>query len=371
MTPLEREIRSIIAAEGPITVERFMALALGHPRFGYYPTRDPLGAAGDFTTSPEISQMFGELLGLWAAETWSLMGRPPRVALVELGPGRGTLMADALRAARAMPGFPDALAIHLVETSPALRSAQERTLARSGHPVAWHDRFETVPEGPAIILANEFFDALPVRQFVRAERGWHERLVGLAQDDALAFGLAPDPDARIRIPGNAGEVIEINEPALAIVGQLAGRLSRDGGAALVIDYGHLRTAPGDTLQAVRSHQFADPLADPGEADLTAHVDFEALARICTQAGTRLHGPTTQGEFLRTLGIEARANQLKRRASPGQAAAIDAASRRLTDPTQMGTLFKVMAFSHPGLPSVPGLIPVPAKAQSGSELETTC
>jgi SAM-dependent MidA family methyltransferase len=355
VTPLGREIRELIAAEGPITAERYMALALGHPRHGYYMTRHPFGADGDFTTAPEISQMFGELLGLWAAETWSAMGRPRPLRLVELGPGRGTLMADALRAARVLPGFRDAVTVHLVETSPALREAQALTLADSGVEPAWHARVDELPPGPAIVVANEFFDALPIRQFVRAEDGWRERVVGLGPDGELAFGLAPDPDSRLAVPGRAGDILEVGEAGLALVRDLATRLVREGGAALVVDYGHLRSGTGDTLQALRRHAFADPLAEPGEADLTAHVDFAALGRAAAKAGATVHGPATQGDFLLALGIEARAERLARGVVPNTGG-VKAALRRLTGsgPGEMGALFKVLAFSDPRIASLPGL-----------------
>jgi SAM-dependent MidA family methyltransferase len=347
MTPLARELAAMIAAEGPMPVSRYMALALGHPRLGYYATRDPLGAAGDFVTAPEISQIFGELLGLWAAHAYERAGRPKRVALVELGPGRGTLMRDALRAiAKAAPEFRQKLGLHLVETSPALRSLQAATLA--GADPAWHDDIETLPDGPLIVLANEFFDALPVRQLVRNRGGWYERLVGLS-DGRLAFGLAPIPvEARGLPEAPEGAMLEIGETALAIAGSLARRVSREGGAALVIDYGHVESGFGDTLQAVKEHRFADPLAEPGEADLTAHVDFAALASQVTAEGATVDILTTQAQFLEALGIDHRARQLIKAATPDQAAAIEAARTRLVDlsPTGMGALFKVLAFGAP-------------------------
>ena len=374
MTPLGREIRDIIAAEGPITLERYMALALAHPRYGYYMTRDPLGAAGDFTTSPEISQMFGELIGLWAAETWSIMGRPAPVLLVELGPGRGTLMADALRATRVVPGFRDAASVHLVETSPVLRDTQSRALVGAGVEVSWHANLADVPAGPAVVIANELFDALPIRQVVRTETGWHERMVGLGPEDQLIFGLAPEPDRHVGLPGTPGDVLEVNEAGIALARDLSARLVGQGGAALVIDYGRARSARGDTLQAVRAHGYADPLAAPGEADLTTHVDFAALARAAARAGATLHGPARQGDFLRALGIEARAERLKRNASPDQARAIDAALSRLTGsgPADMGELFKVLAFSDPSVSGLPGLARArPPIASAPSVLEPSC
>lgn len=355
-TPLLAELRELIAAEGPIDVARYMALALGHPRYGYYMTRDPLGAGGDFTTAPEISQMFGEMIGLWVAETWRLMGEPGTVRLVELGPGRGTLMADALRAARAVPGFRDAIDVHLVETSPVLSGIQRTTLATCGRPVAWHARVEDVPGGPAIVIANEFLDALPIRQFERREKGWHERLVGLGPDGALVLGLAPDPEPALPPGGDPGSVLEVGEAAGAVAQLLAERLVREGGAALFVDYGHDRPGYGDTLQAVRRHAFADPLANPGEADLTAHVDLAALGRVAVQAGALAHGTVTQGAFLSDLGIAVRAERLRRAAGPDGGSTIDAALARLVESDQMGRLFKVMALSHPDLAALPGLQP---------------
>ena len=337
-----------------MTVERYMALCLGHPVHGYYRTRDPLGAQGDFTTAPEISQTFGELIGLWAAEVWRAMGEPSPVRLVELGPGRGTLMADALRAARVLPAFRSATVVHLVETSPALRARQEAELAPAGAPVSWYGDLAEVPDGPAIVVANEFFDALPIRQFVGTERGWCERLVGLSEG-GLAFGLAPEPARDVPLPVRPGAMLEWPAAGFAVMGRLAARLAAQGGAALVIDYGHARSGFGDTLQAVRHHAYADPLADPGEADLTAHVDFALLASAGRSAGATVLGPVLQGDFLRALGIDARAATLKRRATPAQAGAINAAVARLTGSGegQMGALFKVLGLGAPGLPPLPG------------------
>jgi SAM-dependent MidA family methyltransferase len=299
--------------------------------------------------------MFGELLGLWAGEVWAAMGRPESVKLMEVGPGRGTLMSDALRAARAVPGFAQSLEIHLVETSPVLRARQAETLGSSGFRPTWHECFEDVPPGPALVIANEFLDALPIRQFVATERGWCERLVGLDENGELAFGLAPEPTPGLRARGEPGAVLEIGVQALAAVGEIAGRVTREGGAALLIDYGHEGPALGDTLQAVKDHRPVDPLADPGAADLTAHVDFCVVRRAATQAGAAVHGPVAQGAFLRSLGIEIRAERLKRRATPAQAAAVDSALERLTGDGEgaMGALFKVLAVTDPALPAPPG------------------
>ncbi|MGK9168114.1 SAM-dependent methyltransferase [Inquilinus limosus] len=330
-----------------------MAEALGHPRHGYYVTRDPLGAAGDFTTAPEISQIFGELIGLWCADLWQRLGSPDPVLLVELGPGRGTLMQDALRAiGRAAPGFRAALRLTLVETSPALRAAQAARLADAA-PV-WLDRLADLPDGPALVVANEFFDALPIRQWQRGRAGWHERLVGW--DDAAGRlrwelsaradpGLALIPEAVRDAP--EGSIAESCPAGLSHAAFLGQRLTRQGGAALIIDYGPARSAPGDSFQAVRRHAFADPLEAPGEADLTAHVDFQALAEAATQAGAEAHGPVPQGAFLEALGLRARAAQLKT-ASPARAEGIESAVERLAGPDQMGTLFKALALTAPGL-----------------------
>ena len=368
MTPLGLFLRELIAAEGPITVARYMALALGHPVHGYYPTRDPLGRAGDFTTAPEISQMFGELLGLWAAAIWLEMGRPASVALVELGPGRGTLMADALRATRTVPGFRDAVRVHLVETSPALRGRQRDALAPSGAELAGHEGLGSVPPGPAIVLANEFLDALPVRQFVRQEGAWRERLVGLGPEGALAFGLAPEAAPGFAaVPGREGDVLEIAETGLELVRSLSGRLAAEGGAALFVDYGHLRSGLGDTLQALSRHAYADPLANPGEQDLTTHVDFAAVARAARAGGAAVHGPVGQGAFLRALGIVERAERLAARASPEAASAVALALARLIGEGtgQMGALFKAVGLAEPGLSALPGLPPAHVTAPEAS------
>jgi SAM-dependent MidA family methyltransferase len=355
MSRFAAQVREIIAAEGPIPVERYMDLCLRH----YYATRDPLGAEGDFTTAPEISQMLGELLGLWAAEVWRLAGAPGSFGLVELGPGRGTLMADLLRAARLVPGFLAAAQIHLVETSPVLRERQRSTLARSSHAPVWHASIDTLPEGPLIVIANEFFDALPVAQYVATDQGWCERMVGL-DGERLVFGLRPVSVAHAR-PPRAGEILEEPRIGSAIAANLAGRLARVGGALLMIDYGYIGPAFGDTLQAVQQHRFADPLANPGEADLTVHVDFDRLARIGEAAGLRAHGPSRQGDFLQALGIVSRAAALTARASQEQAAGIAGALRRLTGPGPdgMGDLFKVLALAHPSIENIPGLLPAAA------------
>ncbi|WP_073131641.1 class I SAM-dependent methyltransferase [Muricoccus roseus] len=318
----------------------------------YYAARDPFGAAGDFTTAPEITQAFGECLGLWAAVTWTLMGRPDPVILAEAGPGRGTMMADALRAVgQMMPDFARAARLHLVETSPLLREAQRARLPEA----AWHETVEALPEGPMIFLANEFLDALPIRQFVRRGGAWMERHVA---EGAFLERPAPDaplPDAPLPDRGEEGEIREVNEPARAIAAALGARLAGQGGAALFIDYGPERSGPGDSLQAIRNRAPADPLADPGSADLTAHVDFAALAAAARAAGAGVHGPIPQGVFLARLGLHSRAAALAA-SDPGRGARHVEAAMRLTAPEAMGRLFKALVLCHPGLSTPPGFEP---------------
>jgi len=357
MNALESLIREMIAQEGPISLERYMTLALSHPEHGYYRSRTPFGADGDFITAPEISQMFGELIGLWSVQTWRMMGAPKPCRFVELGPGRGALMADALRAARIAPDFLDALDLHLVETSGPLRESQRLALGAWGSPIAWHDHAEETPAGPAIFIANEFFDALPVRHYVRSEGGWRERLVGLDSEGRLGFGLAPEPELSLGAAGEPGDIVELGVAAAELMAHLAHRIATQGGVLLAIDYGYGEPARGETLQALRRHRFADPLRDPGEADLTAHVDFRALARAARAAGAEAHGPITQGEFLARLGIFERAAILRRNADASQSAAIDAAVARLAGgaggPTSMARLFKALAVTPRGLPAPAG------------------
>jgi NADH dehydrogenase [ubiquinone] 1 alpha subcomplex assembly factor 7 len=351
-SPLEEEIRRRILHDGPISVADYMALALGHPRYGYYMAREPFGRGGDFVTAPEVSQMFGELLGLWTADTWTRLGAPSLVRFIELGPGRGTLMADALRALRLAPDFLESATLHLVETSPRLRAIQQTSLAAAPLRPDWHNRLEETPDGPAIVLANEFFDALPIRQLVRMDGGWRERVVGLI-DDRLTFGLSPSPLPAATVPdafaaAPPGVVCEISPARLAVAEAIGRRVASSGGAAIVIDYGHFPSTPGETLQAVRGHAPVHPLAGPGQSDLTAHVDFNALANAARAGGAAVFGPTGQGDFLRALGIETRAASLKARASPEQAIAVDAALRRLVAADAMGMLFKAVAIASPGL-----------------------
>ena len=359
MTPLERDIRRRIAAAGPMPVGQYMAMCLADPRYGYYITRDPLGARGDFTTAPEVSQMFGELIGLWMTSVWQQMGAPENLRIVELGPGRGTLMKDALRAAKVAPGFVEAAVLHLVEISPVLQAAQEQTLAATNVGVYWHTSLGDVPQGPAVIVANEFFDALPVDQAVKTADGWHRRGVTIDADDKLTYGMSPEPLPRFEatLPpavraARDGDIFEWRPDIPAM--EIGRRIAKSPGAALIVDYGHVESAVGETLQAVRDHLFEDPLATPGEADLTAHVDFQALTRTLAAMGTTVHGPIEQAIFLRRLGIETRAARLKTKASPDTAYQVDVALARLAGigRTGMGSLFKVVACTHPSLPAPP-------------------
>ncbi|MGJ0502897.1 MAG: class I SAM-dependent methyltransferase [Methylocystis sp.] len=357
MSALKREIVETIAHDGPMTLERYMSLCLTHPRYGYYMTRDPFGANGDFVTAPEISQMFGELLGVWVTEAWRAAGAPSEARLIELGPGRGTLMSDVLRVTPIAPNFFSAVSVHLVETSPVLRETQRQTLARAAKPVQWHLNFDETPHGPAFILANEFFDALPVRHYVKTAGGWREQLVGLDAQGELAYGLSDQIETALNVPARDGSIIEVNAAGQELMGDIATRLVAEGGALLLIDYGYEQTSLGDSLQAVSRHAYVDPLAAPGEADLTAHVDFAALARAARARGAKVLGPVTQAHFLLQLGIERRAETLSKKATPEQAQAIVDAFERLAGVDdarhQMGGLFKVMAVTHPEMPDLPG------------------
>jgi SAM-dependent MidA family methyltransferase len=333
----------------PERLDRFMARAAA----AYYAAHDPFGARGDFTTAPEISQAFGECLGLWCAVVWEQMGRPDPLLLAEFGPGRGTLMADALRAIRQVAApFGAALRVHLIEASPRLREAQRAALGDAE--VVWHDAIDTLPPGPALILANEFFDALPIRQLVRRNDGWAERFVA---DGAFVEAPAePHPP----LPGDVpeGTVMEISEAARTLAAALGARLAAQGGAALVLDYGPERSGPGESLQALKAHRPADPLAEPGSMDITAHVDFAALAAAAREAGAAAHGPLPQGVFLQRLGLATRAAMLARSA-PRQAGMILSGAQRLLASEGMGRLFKALALCHPGLPVPPGFEPTTA------------
>ena len=338
--------RRLIRAGGPITISQFM----GEANALYYSSRDPLGAAGDFVTAPEISQMFGELLGLWLADLWHRAGSPGNAAYVELGPGRGTLATDALRAMAGAGLRPRA---HLVEGSPALRAVQQRAVPGA----TFHDDLANLPDDrPLLILANEFLDALPVRQLVRTQGGWRERMVGLDADGAFYFVAGDRPvDAAVppeRAEAPDGTIIETCPAAAAVVEEVARRLAAQGGAALFVDYGHLAPRTGSTLQAVRAHRKVAVFDTPGEADLTAHVDFATLAALAQQAGARVAGMAEQGAFLAALGLEHRATALAAR-TPARGGELQAAVARLAGAEQMGQLFKVMALVAPGWPDAAG------------------
>ena len=344
MNALERIIRDIIAAQGPISLAAYMELALQHPEYGYYRVREPVGRDGDFITAPEISQMFGEMIGVWCAEAWRALGKPNPFALVELGPGRGTMMQDVLRATARVGGFHDAKQLCLLDSDKALRNPQREKLG--GNAPRYFDDVTQLPPMPALILANEFFDALPVRQFVQTFRGWCENMVAVA-DEALVMTQRPleaaehnfiPPALREAAPGT---VFEVSPKTQNIMRDITRHLATHTGAMLVIDYGYVAWSGAATVQAVSKHKHADIFERPGEVDLTAHVDFTTLAAAAREAGVEVSPVMGQGEFLKNLGIDIRADALKARATLPQAAAIDAALRRLTDADQMGFLFKVI------------------------------
>ena len=361
-TPLALRLMQLVRDHGPISVGDYMNDALCHPQHGYYATRDPFGPnqegkpGGDFTTAPEISQLFGDLVGAWLVHAWSEIGEPSAFNLVELGPGRGTLMADILRVGTVRPGFLDAARLFMVEASGRMRYRQQRTLHEAGHMtearrdrVVWADRLDDVPPGPTLIVANEFFDCLPIRQYVRAKDGWRERLVGLNEDGtglAFVLGAAGEPDGA---PHGARpeDIYEVSEAGRDLARQIAERFAAHKGRALIVDYGHGRTGLGDTFQAVKAHAHWPVLRAPGEADVTAHVDFAALARAARAAGARVDGPVRQGDFLKRLGLKQRLAKVAE-ARPDAADALRAGAARLAGADQMGHLFKVLAVSSDGL-----------------------
>lgn len=348
---LRETLLARIAAQGPLTLADYMEACLLDPTYGYYATRDPFGAGGDFTTAPEISQMFGEMIGLALAQSWMDQGAPSPFTLAEAGPGRGTLMADILRATRGVDGLHEAMRIVLIEASPTLRTIQGDTLAEVTP--AWTTSFDDLPKRPLWFVANEFFDALPVRQFRRDPAGWSETLITVEGDRLARAYAAPAPvqalAARME-DTQTGDIVELRPTAGAIMGTIGARIHAHGGAALIIDYGGWRSL-GDTFQALQGHDYVDPLADPGAADLTAHVDFEALARAALPA--KPSELTPQGVFLERLGITARAQALATRLGGEALTSHIAAHRRLTHPEEMGTLFKILALTAPAAPPVPG------------------
>ena len=351
---LAARLSARIARDGPLTVEEFMQACLSDEAAGVYASRQPIGGKGDFITSPEISQIFGELVGLWAVAVWQSMGEPSRVTIAELGPGRGTLMADASRAWRGVPKFLDSVSVALIETSPVMVEAERKTLKDAGAPLRWYAALDAVPEGPLVVLANEFVDALPIRQFIRRGEAWRERLIASDGKGGFAFidGEAEDEDRHLPHLAPEDAILETRPAAHALMRELGRRAERAPLAALIIDYGHEESGFGDTLQAVRGHRFADALADPGAADLSAHVDFADLKREAGAAGLRAHGPMPQGEFLLKLGLAARRERLLKHATPAQAEAIISGAARLVDPRQMGVLFKALALTSAGLAPPP-------------------
>ncbi len=365
-SPLEERIKLLIRRNGPISIEDYMTDALSHPHEGYYMTRHAIGKDGDFTTAPEISQVFGELIGLWLVQSWHDLGSPNRFNLVELGPGRGVLMDDILRAARLRPEFIKACSIYLVETSGRLRHEQKKrlTLHKEAH-IHWADKFEDIPDAPTLVIANEFFDCLPIQQYQKTKTGWHERMIGLDHNNNLTFELAPAPskpahplgyDQPVSTcntpndpqPAKDDDILEISPSAKKITKVIAQFLSKNNGRALFIDYGHYSSAYGDTFQSIRDHQFWPPLQSPGKADLTAHVDFQQIAETSLHEGIGVYGPLAQGPFLDRLGISYRVETLSRGKTEEEIITLRDGVSRLISPNQMGELFKVMVLSSPDL-----------------------
>lgn len=353
---LDELIKQRIWTQGPMPISEYMALALAHPEFGYYVRKDPLGIDGDFTTAPEISQIFGELIGAWLVTQWIMMGKP-QTALAEIGPGRGTLMADILRATSIVKGFHDSITVHLMEMSPALREKQKETLEGKHPHIYWHLGFAEIPPKPLLLVANEFFDALPIRQFLHDRMGWKERKIRLNDHGKLEFVLVHEtPPAILENEPVSDLFYEYSEAATQMGLVIGNRILLHGGSALIIDYGYEGSPDkegGDTLQSVRNHAFHDVLDEPGTADITAHVDFYNLARAAATGGTTIYGPVGQGYFLNQLGAQERAAKLCEKATKKQKDAITSALTRLTAPDQMGELFKVLCLVHPELPKPEG------------------
>ncbi len=357
---LFEKIQDQIAATGPLGVEAYMELCLTDPDFGYYVTRDPLGKPGDFVTAPEISQMFGEVIGAWCAHMWVELGRPAEFALVEAGPGRGTLMQDILRTACQLPGIRDAVRCVLVEASPVLRVQQKSKLEGETDRITWQSDFATFPEMPMILIANEFVDALPVRQFQRGPSGWFERGIGVGVDAQLEWTMLDSPDLEPLVPPalrrtDVGQIVEIASRRDGFAATIGHHLSQHPGAALIIDYGYEGPMPGDSFQAVKAHEFADPLLDPGNADLTAHVDFGAFSKAARSSGARAWGPIPQGTFLEQLGIGPRAEQIIQ-ANPERRERVARDLERLTAADKMGMLFKALVIASPNLEAPPPFPP---------------
>ena len=356
-TDLKQRLQQRIRLHGPITVADYMATCLGDAEHGYYTRQEPFGADGDFITAPEVSQMFGELIGAFLLQAYERMGSPDAFNLVELGPGRGTLMVDILRVARLRPAFMRAVSVTLVEMSPRLREKQKTALENAGVEPVFADTFQDIEKRPTLLVANEFFDALPIHQFTRTAEGWLERVIGLDEAGELAFGIGngrlPDdavpPAAR---SAELGSILETQPAANAIAEDIGAFIADQGGTALAIDYGYLKSAAGDTLQALYRHAFDDVLARPGQADLTAHVNFEALAAAASRGGAVTFPVLEQGEFLLRMGLLERAGALGAGKTPDQQETIRDQVERLAAPDQMGQLFKVLAISNSGSPLAP-------------------
>ncbi len=354
---LKQKIISTIREQGPLPVENYMEMALADSTQGYYRIQDPLGQQGDFTTAPEISQVFGELVGAWFLTLWAMTNRPDDIQLIELGPGRGTLMSDILRTARLMPNFLPSANLHFVETSPALRKKQAQAIGDTTIQTQWHQALEDVRKGTTFLVANEFLDALPIRHFIWQDGDWHERLVDVNQAEELFFSIAEESCTLPNdLPHNPelfgqGDILEYRPHHQTFINQLASRAQKAPLVALVIDYGYMTEGPGETFQAIKSHKYTDPLKEPGHADLTAHVDFGDLAKRATKAGLKAYD-TTQGQFLMSLGLAQRTQQILQTAKPDEAKMITTGAQRLVDPNQMGQLFKVMVLTSPDFPVPP-------------------
>lgn len=352
-TPLEEIIKQQIRDKGPMNLGTYMGLCLGHPTHGYYMTRDPFGTKGDFTTAPEMSQIFGELIGAWIADSWVKMGMPEKCILLECGPGRGTLMADAMRATKNVDGFHNSVQMHLLEMSPVLKKIQAETLAQYG--ATWHNDLSTLPTDiPVIVIGNEFLDALPSRQLTWHETGWIEKVINLDVNDTLRLhDIEADEEVvealtPFLIPPNIGDQVEVSLEQQCFLTELMDVVLKQSGIVLFIDYGFVHNVAGDTIQAVKNHRYCGLLETPGEADITAHVNFAEISQIAMKKNMTVHGPVSQGDYLKRLGISIREGLLKKNATELQRRDLEAAVKRLVGEdaknNEMGALFKVIAFS---------------------------
>jgi NADH dehydrogenase [ubiquinone] 1 alpha subcomplex assembly factor 7 len=361
MPEFREKLINLIKANGPISISEYMTQALCHPKFGYYMKQDPFGKKGDFTTAPEISQMFGEMIGIWVANYWNMAGKPAKIYLAEMGPGRGTLMQDILRAIAVLPDLKNAAEVHLVEISPALKTIQKECL--TDYNITWHDSMDDLlkaaNDAPLYLIMNELFDALPIRQFQMSKACWHERMVSITQDEtALQMVLMPDPVTSSLVPevirtANEGSLYEVCPAGDALIDNIATHIKKTGGAALIIDYGYDKYSTGDTLQALENHKYADIFEKPGDADLTAHVNFKNLQVIAAHTSAKVTKITSQGAFLNQLGIMARAEKLLLKASPQQQQDIYSALNRLLSEDEMGSLFKVLCVHDGTVPEIIG------------------